>query len=182
MVATGDPWEPYRLVDPDGELVVSVRSYLTDLQAAGRAVATQRSYGMDLLRWFRFLWAVEVCWDRASRVEARDFLRWMLVADKPARGHWRGEPSTAPRLTMPVKADRDRPGPGAAGGKRPSGRKYAPATRAHNESVLRHFYDFHLEAGTGPLVNPFPLDRERRRRRAHAHHNPMEPYEPKRSG
>jgi hypothetical protein len=28
---------------------------------------------MDLLRWWRFLRAVDVCWDRASRAEARDF-------------------------------------------------------------------------------------------------------------
>ena len=34
---------------------------------------------------------------------------------------------------------------------------------AHCESVLRAFYDFHLEAGTGPMVNPFPLARGRRR-------------------
>ena len=32
---------------------------------------------------------------------------------------------------------------------------------AHCESVLRGFYDFHLEAGTGPMVNPFPLARHR---------------------
>src|SRR5258708_28409537 len=55
LLATGDPWEPYRLVDPDGEKVQPVADYLNDLQAAGRAAATQRSYGMDLLRWFRFL-------------------------------------------------------------------------------------------------------------------------------
>ena len=54
--------------------------------------------------------------------------------------------------------------------------------RAHSETVLRGFYDFHREAGTGPPVNPFPLDRSRRSGRAHAHHNPMEPYHPERSG
>jgi integrase len=48
--------------------------------------------------------------------------------------------------------------------------------------VLRGFYDFHLEAGTGPIINPFPLDRSRRGRRAHAHHNPMEPHRNERSG
>jgi site-specific recombinase XerC len=36
----------------------------------------------------------------------------------------------------------------------------------HGESVLRAFYDFHAEAGTGPAVNPFPLARERRGRAA----------------
>ena len=32
---------------------------------------------------------------------------------------------------------------------------------------------FHLEAGTGPMVNPFPLARARR---AHGHHNPMDRF------
>jgi site-specific recombinase XerD len=47
--------------------------------------------------------------------------------------------------------------------------------RAHSETVLRSFYDFHLEVGTGPILNPFPLDRARRGCRAHAHRNPMDP-------
>ena len=59
---------------------------------------------------------------------------------------------------------------------------YAPAVRAHCETVLRSFYDFHLEAGTGPLVNPFPLDRSRGGGRAHAHHNPVEPFRKERAG
>jgi site-specific recombinase XerD len=54
--------------------------------------------------------------------------------------------------------------------------------RAHSETVLRCFYEFHLEAGTGPVVNPFPLDRSRRGRRGHAHHNPMEPFRDERAG
>jgi integrase len=54
--------------------------------------------------------------------------------------------------------------------------------RAHSETVLRSFYDFHLEAGTGPLVNPFPLDRARGTGRAHAHHNPMDSFRRERSG
>jgi hypothetical protein len=51
---------------------------------------------------------------------------------------------------------------------------YAPSVRAHAETVLRCFDDFHLAAGDGPIVNPFPLDRSRRGRHAHARHNPME--------
>jgi hypothetical protein len=50
---TGDPWEPFRLVDSDGRVVEPVAVYLREFQAAGRSAATQRSYGMDLLRWFR---------------------------------------------------------------------------------------------------------------------------------
>ena len=48
--------------------------------------------------------------------------------------------------------------------------------------MLRHFYDFHVDAGTGPIINPFPLDRGRRGRGANAHRNPMEPRRTQRSG
>ena len=67
-------------------------------------------------------------------------------------------------------------------GKPASAVTYAAATRAHSESVLRAFYDLHLEAGTGPMVNPFPLSRSRRGGRANAHRNPAEPYRDERSG
>ena len=53
LLATGSRWEPYRLIDPAGGPVAAVTAYFRDLQAAGRAEATVRSYGMDLLRWFR---------------------------------------------------------------------------------------------------------------------------------
>ncbi|MGH3158033.1 MAG: hypothetical protein ACRDNF_15855 [Streptosporangiaceae bacterium] len=66
--ATGDAFEPYRLVDSAGEPVLPVRVFLADLQACGRAAAAQRSYSMALLWWFRFLWAVEVPWGQATRV------------------------------------------------------------------------------------------------------------------
>ncbi|MEE1829429.1 tyrosine-type recombinase/integrase [Streptomyces sp. SP17KL33] len=162
LVAMDDPWEPYRLIDPSGEPVEGARAFLRDLQGAGRSAATARSYGMDMLRWFRFLWAVEVPWDRASRIEARDFSRWLQVAGQPRRPHWR-RPSEAGRW--------------AAGGK-----PYAPSVRAHSETVLRSFYDFHRDIGTGPVLNPFPLDRAPRGQRAHAHRNPMDPARDERAG
>jgi len=68
LVETGDVCEPYRLVDGDGAVVEAVAEYFRDLQAAGRSTATLRSYGLDLLRWFRFLWAVGVPWKRATRM------------------------------------------------------------------------------------------------------------------
>src|SRR6266498_2892688 len=147
VVDTGDPWEPWRLLDPAGVPVEPVSVFLRDLLAVGRPATTQRSYALALLRWFRFLWAVEIGWDRATRAEARDFCCWMLVAGKP--------------------------GPG---------RSYASRTRVHSETVLRGFYDFHQDAASGPMVNPFPLVRGRRHGRAHAHHNPIEPYRDERGG
>ena len=142
---TGDPWMPFELVDADGGVVAPVAAYLKDVQACGRSEATLRSYGMDLLRWFRFCWASGVEWDQVTRSEAADFCRWLTVAGKP----------------------------GSGGG-------YAAATAAHCETVLRHFYGFHLEAGTGPMVNPFPLARSRGR--PGAHHNPMDPFPRGRAG
>ena len=52
--------------------------------------------------------------------------------------------------------------PNAVTGKPSAGRGYATATVVHCESVLRGFYEFHLQAGSGPMVNPFPLARGRR--------------------
>ena len=40
--------------------------------------------------------AIGVEWNRATRVEARDFSRWMLLAGKPSRPHWRHPDEPAP--------------------------------------------------------------------------------------
>lgn len=164
LQATGELFEPYRLVDSGGVVVAPVVAFFGELQARECSAATQRSYGMDLLRWFRFLWAIDVAWDQATRVEARDFSRWIQVLAEPAR---------------PAAGDR-RDAPNPVTGKLVAGVNYAASTRAHCESVLRGFYEFHLEAGTGPMVNPFPLSR--RGGRANAHHNPMERYRNERGG
>jgi site-specific recombinase XerD len=144
LAATGDRYEPYRVVGPDGAAVEPVTAFFRDLLAAGRAVSTVRSYGMDLLRWFRFIWAAGLAWNQVTPSDARDFSRWL-------------------------RAGRD-------------GRGYAPAVCCHSETVLRSFYDFHKDAGSGPMVNPFPLDRSRRQARAGAHRSPMEPHRGQRSG
>jgi hypothetical protein len=73
LLGTGSGWEPYRLVGLDGAVVGAVSAWFRDLRAAGRSAATVRSYGMDLLRWFRFLWAIGLRWEQATRAEARDF-------------------------------------------------------------------------------------------------------------
>jgi hypothetical protein len=83
---------------------------------------------------------------------ARDFCRYLQIASSPGLRQ------------------------GAAG---PAPGKYAPSTAAHCETVCRSFYGYHLEAGTGPIVNPFPLARPGR---AHAHHNPLDPFTRQKSG
>src|SRR5690242_9988921 len=70
--AGSDAWVPVRLIDGDGEPVVPVMAFLQELQAAGRSAATQRSYAMDLLRWFRFGWAIEVRVGHRGRMESGD--------------------------------------------------------------------------------------------------------------
>jgi len=55
LVSTGAVWQPWRLLDPSRAPVAAVDAFLRDLSAAGRSSATQRSYGLALLRWFRFL-------------------------------------------------------------------------------------------------------------------------------
>jgi hypothetical protein len=174
LAATGDDGQPYRLLDADGTVVEPVSAFLGELLAAGRSVATLRSYGMDLLRWWRFLRAVDVGWNRATRLEARDFSCWIQLVVKQRRQpltsrgvRWAGGAMGAPN---PVT------------GKLALGVGYAPATVAHSETVLRGFYDFHRDAGTGPILNPFPLDASRRSRRAHAHHNPMDEWGRERVG
>src|SRR6478752_8338543 len=144
--ATEDVWDPVRLVDADGRSVVAVAVFLKELQATGHSVATQRSYAMDLLRWFRFGWAIDVPWDQATRVEARDFCRWLSLREKPARA-----------TTSGARVVRGQPN--AVTGRAGPGDRYAVSTRAHSETVLRSFYEFHKDAGTGPIVNPFPLVR-----------------------
>ena len=90
LEATGDLFEPYRLLDAGDAVVAPAAAFFAELTACGRPASTQRSYGVDLLRRFRFLWAVGVGWDQATRAEARDFCRWLQVASKPVRPHWRG--------------------------------------------------------------------------------------------
>ena len=174
LISTDDTWEPYRLLDGDGVPAAPVAVFLRELLAAGRSVATLRSYGMDLLRWWRFLVAVDVCWDRASRLEARDFSCWIQLAVKQSKQDL--QPRIGSRTVAAVGA------PNPVTGKPALGAGYAPATVVHSETVLRGFYDFHRDAGTGPILNPFPLDASRRSRRAHAHHNPMDEWKHERTG
>lgn len=186
LLATQDAWEPYQLLDRHGLRVEPVAVYFKDLLAADTPATTLRSYGNDLLRWWRFLWALDIEWDRAVREDARDFMLWMQLADKPVRVHRRrrnkpaGEGRPAPKATTAAPV----PGsPNPVTGKPAIGKKYAASTRAHCETVLRTFYDFHLASNSGSLpINPFPLDRSRRRGRANAHHNPMEDFKAQRTG
>jgi len=43
LVATGNRYEPYQLIDPGGAVVAPVTAYFRDLLAAGRSELTVRS-------------------------------------------------------------------------------------------------------------------------------------------
>nr|WP_239655463.1 site-specific integrase [Mycobacterium riyadhense] len=129
---------------------------------------------MDLLRWWRFLQAIDVGWDRATRIEARDFSCWIQLTVKQRR--------RVDRCSGAIWANGVAGEPNTITGKPALGDGYAPATVVHSETVLRGFYDFHRDVGTGPILNPFPLDPSRRSRRAHAHHNAMDGWTRERVG
>ena len=84
LVATGDRWEPYRLVAADGKAVGAAGAYFGHLQAAGRAEPTLGSVWDGSAALVPVLVGMGVAWDRASP-EARDFCRWLQLAGKPVR-------------------------------------------------------------------------------------------------
>jgi integrase/recombinase XerD len=153
---------PFVVVDGDGRPVAPIGRFLRDFAARGHAAGSVRSYSYDLLRWWRFLREVEVAWDRASSAEVRDFVLWLQQATKSRR-----TPRTASLATVGQVNESTR--------KQYLGDQFAARTIRHSNAVLRCFYEFSIDAGGGPLVNPVVLDRWRGRR-PNAHHNPLEPF------
>ncbi|OAK53861.1 integrase [Rhodococcoides kyotonense] len=111
---------------------------------------TIRSYGHDLLRWWRVLSMVEVPWDRAARAEVELMVSWMRTADNPQR---RRTNLSAPQAgSVNVKT-----------GKPLLGAGYAASTINHAVTVVAGFYDYHRCHGRGPLINPVPASGDRAR-------------------
>ena len=137
----------FAVLDAAGRPVLEVSEFLSSLLASGASPGSVRSYALALLRWWRFLAAIDTGWDRAGRVEVRDFVLWMRFAGRPTS-------TTAGRA------------PG-----------YAPATINHNLAVLKGFYADRMDAGCGPLINPVPAAEHRAGRRSAPHHNPMLPHD-----
>lgn len=136
------------VLDASGEAIEPVDRFLRSLVAGDLASTTVYSYATALLRWWRFLSAVEITWDQATRVEVRDFVLWLRAA----------------RVGTTGRTDKG----GRAG--------FASATINHNLTVLRCFYDDRSAAGSGPILNPVPSVRPGDRDRRHAHHNPMDGF------
>jgi integrase/recombinase XerC len=131
--------------------------YLLELAATDYSAQTLRAYALSLLRFLRFLWAVDVSWDRATSVEARDFVLWARQAEKFVGN--RNDPQRRGSRNLVT-------------GKKHLGMRYSPATINHTTTVCKAFYAYQLRVGSGPIVNPFDL----RRGRAHAHHAPDQEF------
>lgn len=153
---------PWLVVDPDGVAVEPIRRFLTDFVARDNSAGSVRSYAYGLLRWWRWLRTVEIPWDRATPAENRDLVLWLNRAIKP-REHARTVSVATAGTINPVTR------------KQYLDDRYKPRTVRHTNAVVRSFYEFWMEIGEGPLVNPVPLDRGRR---ANAHHNPLEAFRP----
>lgn len=154
---------PWLVVDEVGEPVEPIQRYLRDFVARGRSLSSVRSYAYDLLRWWRWLRAVEIDWDKATSVEVKDFVLWLVSTAKP-RVVARTASAALAGTVNPVTR------------KRYLDDRYQARTVRHSNAVLRDFYDFWIDRGARPLVNPVPLDRSARRR--NAHRNPLDPFRP----
>jgi integrase/recombinase XerC len=122
------------VLDGAGAPIAPISEFLRELLACGNGASSCRSYGYGLLRWFRFLAAVNVPWNRAQRDEVRDFVLWLRTSVNPAR----------------TRSRPDAPAPGAINartGKPSLSAGYAPATINHALSVVAAFYAFHTNEG-----------------------------------
>jgi hypothetical protein len=73
------------VTDAAGQPVLVISDYLNSLLVGGASPGSVRSYALlALLRWWRFLAAVNVRWERATRVEVRDLVLWIRFAARPA--------------------------------------------------------------------------------------------------
>jgi integrase/recombinase XerD len=164
VAPTPDAVAPFVVLDAAGRPVEPIRRFLRDFVARGRRTGSVRSYAYALLRWWRWLIVIEVEWDRATSAEVREFVLWLQRTTKPrrsARTKSEATGGTVNPITRKTYLD-DR---------------YQPRTVRHSNATLRAFYEFWIERGEGPLVNPVPQERKNGRR-PNAHHNPLEPFRP----
>ena len=167
VVEPGIDGLPVLVLDAFGEPIDPITGFLRELTACDQG-SSCRSYAYDLLRWWRYLAAIDVAWDHARREDVRDLVLWMRQAENPQRA-------------------RSRPGAPVAGsvnavtGKSYLAAGYAPRTINHQLAVLSRFYEFHRSMGRGPLLSPVPVA-SRGGARVGAHGNPLMPFPAHRRG
>ncbi|WP_433700798.1 tyrosine-type recombinase/integrase [Nocardiopsis sp. CA-288880] len=150
---------PCLVRDAAGHEVEPITQYLRDLALSDMSPLTCRSYGYDLQRWFRVLWALDIGWEEATGAEADVLVGWMKSTRNPQRRR------TRPGQTAPGTVN-------IRTGKPALAARYAPTTINHTLTVVHGFYTFHAHYGRGPEANPIPSSRERRA--ALAHRSPIE--------
>lgn len=139
---------PWLVLDERGTPVEPIRRYLTDFVAQDNSDPSVRSYAYGLLRWWRWLRAVGVEWDKATPAEGRDLVLWLAQATKPRRFP-RTKSTTTAGTVNPITR------------KQYPGDHYAARTIRHSNAVVRAFYEYWNETAQGPLLNPVPRDRHR---------------------
>ncbi|MCX4459992.1 hypothetical protein OG585_45600 [Streptomyces sp. NBC_01340] len=107
---------------------------------------------------------LNVEWDKVTSAEVREFVLWLQRTPKTRRTARKKSAATAGTINPITR-------------KQYQGDRYRVRTIRHSNAVLRSFYEFWIEQGAGPLVNPVPQER-RGGRRPNAHHNPLEPFRP----
>ena len=135
LEATGDLFQPYRLVGHDGGGVGSAAASFAELTARGAAGDDAAFVWDGSAALVPVLVGARVDWDQATRVEARDFVDWLQVTVKPTRLHWRYPAGGAPASATEPAAARVN----AVTGKPSRGDRNEAATVANCESVLRAF-------------------------------------------
>jgi integrase/recombinase XerD len=145
----------------------AANAYLLDLADTFARPLTLRSYGYDILRWLRFLTAVDVAFDQALRTDYTAFRRWLIARGKTGGSRRPRAPASDGRRLNAI-----------TGKTAPHDHDFDPATIRHSRVVLHEWYEFLRDRGLKPLVNPIPSSRRRDRdgRRPHAHSNPLEPF------
>jgi len=131
---------PWTVVTDDGLDLVVVQQYLREVVARGGSPLTTRSYAYDLLRWWRWLMAVGVQWDRATSTEVRDYVLWLRSATKRRRHARTASAATAGTINPLTR-------------KQYLDDQYRARTIRHSNAVLRDFYAYWIDAGAGPLLN-----------------------------
>ncbi|MGW0252626.1 tyrosine-type recombinase/integrase [Nocardia goodfellowii] len=159
VVAVETSFPPFQVLDKESTEVEPVTQYLRDLALSDLRPSSCRSYGYDLLRWFRILWTLEVQWDRATASEVDVLVGWLKTAPNPQRRRGPGSSSAAGGVNPRT-------------GKHQLAAGYSPRTINHSLTVIHGFYSFHSHSGRGPIINPVPSSRSRRY--ALAHRSPME--------
>lgn len=76
---------PYAVVDEEGRDIEVFSVFFRDLALTDMSPLTVRSYGNDLLRWWRVPQLIDVPWDQAGRLEVEVLVGWMRSAANPQR-------------------------------------------------------------------------------------------------